>query len=275
MKKQRNISTEPEPKTLRANPRLRKHVISSFDALAAIVFILSGNCALAQLTLSFAPEYYYWQESASGITIHEDGPRYGLELSYKQPQDEGWLWAARIKFYYGDVDYNGQTMGGTPVTTTTDYYGGFGEFRYGYRWDLNDEQYLDLMGGAGVEDWERSLNGSGGYDENWLPIYLKAGLELCPVEKGWIGTLGVKVPVYTDETLDFGRQGGGTVTLHPGVEPSLYAQAGYQFTRHISAVAFFDSYWFAQSPPEPLGSVLFYQPESKSYRVGVEFGWTF
>ncbi|HEV2331417.1 MAG TPA: hypothetical protein VGY56_21755 [Verrucomicrobiae bacterium] len=247
----------------------------NIGALAGIALILSGSSAMAQFNLGFAPEYYYWQESANGITIHESGPRYGAELSYKQPQDEGWLWAARVKFYYGSVHYDGQTFAGTPVSTTTDYYGGFGELRYGYRWSWTEDQYVDLMGGAGVEDWERSLNGPGGSDENWLPIYFKAGLELCPVEKGWIGTLGVKVPVYTVETVDASNVGGGTVTLHPGVEPSLYVEAGYQFTRRLSAVAFFDSYWFAKSPTEPAGSVLIYQPESKSYRVGVKFGWSF
>lgn len=275
MKNQRKDAIESKSETFRVNPRLRKHAISCFGALAGMALILSSSSALAQWKLEFAPEYYYWQESANGVTVDESGPRYGLELSYKQPQDEGWLWAARIKFYYGSVDYNGQTMGGTPVKSTTDYYGGLGELRYGYRWDLNDEQYMCLMGGAGVEDWLRSINGQGGYDENWLPIYLKAGLELSPVKKGWIGTLGIKVPIYTVETIDFGRVGGGTVTLHPGVMPSLYAEAGYQFTRHLSAAAFFDSYWFAQSSPEPAGGVLIYQPESKSYQVGVKVGWTF
>lgn len=263
-----------EPKTFRANSRLRKHAISCFGTLAAL--ILSGSSVLAQWKLEFAPEYYYWQENANGMKLFdESGPRYGLELSYKNPQDEGWLWAGRFKFYYGSLDYNGQTMGGTPISTTSDYYGGLAELRLGYRWSWTENQYVDLMGGAGVEDWERSLNGQGGYDENWLPLYLKAGLELSPETTGWIATLGVKVPVYTVETVDMSRIGGGTVTLYPGIEPSLYAEAGYQFTKHLSAVAFFDSYWFAKSSPETSGGVQFYQPESKSYQVGVKVGWTF
>lgn len=275
MNSTRDNQISVQPRKQQPNVRTRISAIRWSSTAASVAFMLMGNSALAQLNLSFAPEYYHWRENANGVTVNESGPRYGLELSYKQSQDEGWLWAARIKFYCGKVDYDGQTFGGTPVSSTTDYYGGLGEVRYGYRWILNDAENLDLMGGAGAEDWERSINGSGGYDENWLPIYLKVGLELCPVEVGWIGTLGVKVPVYTDETVDAGRLGGGTVTLHPGTEPSLYAEAGYQFTQHLSAVAFFDSYWFAQSSPEPAGGILIYQPESKSYEVGVKLGWTF
>jgi len=266
-----------EPKNSRKNPQPRKRITSPIGALIGITLVLAANSALAQLKLEFAPEYYYWQENANGMKLFdESGPRYGLDLSYKQQiPDEGWLWAAQFKFYYGHLDYDGQTQGGTPIKTTSDYYGGFGELRFGYRWNWTEDQYVDLMGGAGVEDWERSLNGQGGYDENWLPLYLKAGLELSPETTGWIATLGVKVPVYTVETVDMSRIGGGTVTLYPGIEPSLYAEAGYQFTKRLSAAAFFDSYWFAKSSPESSGGVQFYQPESKSFQVGVKVGWTF
>ena len=247
--------------------------------LTGTALILSANSVLAQWqwNLGFAPEYYYWQENENGTKLlDESGPRYGLDLSGKQIQTESWLWAAELKIYYGRVDYNGQTWGGTPVKTTTDYLGGFGEMRFGYRWYWTKHQHAELMGGFGLEDWERSLNGSGGYDENWMPIYFKAGLELTPDPKGWMGTLGVKVPFYTDQTVDMSRVGGPKFNLYPGVEPSVYAELGYQFSKHLFAEAFFDSYWFAQSPTRDIGGVLeAYQPESKSYRAGVKVGWTF
>ncbi len=244
-----------------------------------MTLVLSANSVLAQWkwNLGFAPEYYYWQENANGMKLlDETGWRYGLDLSTKQIQNESWLWAAEFKMYYGRVDYNGQTMGGTPVKSTTDYLGGFGEMRFGYRWNWPRHQHVEIMGGFGLEDWQRSLNGSGGYDENWMPIYFKAGLELTPAPKGWIGTLGVKVPVYTDQTVDLSRVGGPKFDLYPGTMPSVYAEAGYQFSNHLMAEAFFDSYWFSQSPTRDIGGGLAaYQPESKTYRVGVKVGWTF
>jgi hypothetical protein len=249
--------------------------IRCIGVVAGTVLMLSGSSALAQWKLDVAPEYYYWREDANGMKLlDESGFRYGLELSYKERQDEGWLSATRFKAYYGSVDYNGGTWGGTPIKATSVYYGGLGEFRYGYRWGLDENQYLDLMGGVGVEDWYRHLNGSGGYGENWTPIYLKAGFELCPEETGWIGTLGVKVPVYTIEMVD-ATPGLNAVTLHPGTRPSGYAEAGYQFTKNLSLVAYFDSYWFAASPPANAGPIDVYQPESLSYAVGVKLGWTF
>jgi hypothetical protein len=173
------------------------------------------------------------------------------------------------------VNYDGQTQGGTPVKTTTDYFGVLGEFRYGYRWSLNERQSLDLMGGLGMENWARHLNGSGGYTENWFPIYLKAGLEISPHETGWLGTLGVKMPVYTEQTVDLTSFGIGNVTLHPAPRPSGYAEAGYKFTPRMSITAYFDSYWFGQSPTVNADGFQFFQPESFTYQVGLKFGWAF
>jgi len=278
-----NASISNKPKRNWTYLKASKQIICRVSLLTGTALILSANSVLAQWNwnLGFAPEYYYWQENANGEKLlDESGLRYGLDLSGIQIQKESWLWAAEFKVYYGRVDYNGQTMGGTPLKSTTDYLGGFGEMRFGYRWYWTQHQHVELMGGFGLEDWQRTLNGSGGYDENWMPIYFKAGLELSPAPKGWIGALGVKVPFYTDQTVDLSRVGGPTFNLYPGVEPSLYADFGYQFSKHLSAEAYFDSYWFAQSPTRDinLGGGLeagFYQPESRTYRVGVKVGWTF
>jgi len=128
-----------------------------------------------------------------------------------------------------------------------------------------------VLGRLTLDFWLRRLGSQYGYDEYWFPISVKAGVDLSPRETGWIGALGLKVPVYTYQTGDFGRLGGGTVTLHPGTMVSGYAEAGYKFTRNLSFSAFFDSYWFKQSPVNE----GFLQPESKSYEVGAKLGWNF
>jgi hypothetical protein len=193
--------------------------------LTGTALILSANSVLAQWkwNLGFAPEYFYWQENDGGAKLlDESGLRYGLDLSGKQIQIESWLWAADFKIYYGSVDYNGQTMGGTPLKSTTGYIGGSGEMRFGYRWSLARHQRVELMGGFGFEDWTRSLNGPGGYTENWLPIYFKAGLELTPDPTGWIGTVGVNL---------YGSDGGSFEARRPHVQsiPWQYAESLRRF----------------------------------------------
>ena len=162
--------------------------------------------------------------------------------------------------------------GGTmPLKSTTDYYGVLGEAGYGYRFGLGQDYFLDLIGRLTLDFWARHLGSQYGYNEYWFPISVKAGLDLSPKDTGWVGAIGLKVPVYTYQTVDFGRLGGGTVTLHPGTMVTPYAEAGYQFTKNFSLEAFFDSYWFKQSAVNN----GFLQPESKSYEVGAKLGWTF
>jgi len=242
--------------------------------LTGLALMLAGNSALAQWKIEVAPEYFYWKEQVSDREkiMDESGLRYGLELSYKQEKDAGWLYAARLKAYYGSVD---QTWNGYSVKTTADYYGGFGELLYGYRWAPARDQYVDAMAGVGVEDWMRRSSGTNGYCENWLPIYIKAGLESRPEETGWTEAVGIKVPVYTVETVDFQQAGLPDVTLHPGTMVSGYAELGYIFNSNFSVVAFFDSYWFTKSSSAGTKTVQVYQPESKSYEAGVKLGWIF
>jgi len=250
--------------------------------------LLCTVSASAQLKLEFVPEYFYWEERVNGAKfVDESGMRYGLELSYKQQEDHGWIAAGRTRAYYGTVDYNGGSQNLltgviTPLKSKTDYYGGLLEGRFGYRFGLGEKQFLDVMGGLGIEAWLRRLRGSGGYDEYWFPVYLKAGVELEPSRQtGWVGALGVKVPVYTTEVADLGN--GDVTTLHPRVNISGYTEAGYKVRRNLSVIAFAHSYWFGKSPSESrtfiIGNTLLtrttFQPESKSYQVGAKLGWTF
>lgn len=242
-------------------------------ALGSMVLILChGGIASAQTKLEVAPEIFNWTEERNGmILVEEKGLRLGLELSSKQQKDTGWIAAGRAKIYFGEVDYVGQLQNGTPLETQTTYFGGLLEGRYGHRSDWGKQHYLDVMGGFGVELWQRSLGSQYGYDEYWMPFYYKLGVEICPKDKGFIGALGVKSPLYTRETVDLTALGGSTVDLNPGSKLSIYAEAGYQFTKSFSVAAFLDTYWFEQSPVS--GGV--YQPESKSLQVGIKFSWAF
>jgi hypothetical protein len=132
------------------------------------------------------------------------------------------------------------------------------------------------MGGATLDFWDRHLNGGGhGEDEYWFPITLKGGVDLTPRMLGWVGSAGLKVPVFTYEKSHAERYGEGTVSLYPQAMVSAYGELGYQFTRHFSARAFFDSYWFRQSPTVQQGPFLITQPESQTYEVGAKLDWTF
>ncbi len=257
-----------------------------FAGMAAVLLLTCGRAtadtAMARTNsptiwkLEAGPEYYYWQETFGGKKLlDETGPRYALELSGKVATPDDYLAAVRFKLYYGHVDYNGQTQLGAPVKSTTDYYGGLVDFGVGRRWTSAKGRTLDLMGRFGVENWERDLNGPGGYAEHWIPLYVKLGVETEPEKNGWTGALGVKAAVYTFQEVDLNKFGLGKISLNPGTRPSGYGELGYQINQHLSVTGYFDSYWFAQSPNDNNGIIVAFQPESWTYQAGVKVGWTF
>jgi hypothetical protein len=64
------------------NTRPRIRASFCFSALTGMAFLLSGSSAFGQLTLAFAPEYYYWQENANGMKLDdESGVRYWFAKS--------------------------------------------------------------------------------------------------------------------------------------------------------------------------------------------------
>lgn len=271
--------------------RNRTHGLASTKACLSMGLVMGIFCmiacdkALAQLKIEIAPEYFYWHEKdpqTGRKFLDESGFRTGLEFSYMPAKEMGWLWAGRAKLYYGSVDYNGTVQGfsggNVPVKATTHYRGALMEGRYGYRSHLGQDYLLDIMGGAGIDYWFRDLPSSSdpsilSYDEYFLPIYLKAGLDVRPKgETGWVAGLGLKAPVYTKQWI---KSDLGSVTLNPEMRLSGYAEAGYQFTKHMSAIVFIDSYWFGKSDPVDAGFTSVQQPESYTYSIGLKLGWTF
>lgn len=231
------------------------------------------------LSLDLSPEYYIWEEKAPGGTVRLTGPRIQLGLTYREPKDHGWLGGALFRGYYGNVQYNGfnQVPQGdgsivlVPTTARVEYIGGLAEGQVLYRMSLTKCYSGSWFGAIGADIWNRSIGGAGGYSELWKVFYARAGYEIAPkTGSGFVGNLGVKMPMYVANTADF--PGFGHVTTEPKPRPSGYAEAGYQFNDLFAVTAFFDSYWFGQSDVVSPGLL---QPESKQYEIGLRLKWSF
>jgi len=256
---------------------IQKFARRNISRILLLGLLLSAPKAHTQVAVFFEPEYFVWQEFVDGRKVlEESGPRFVLGASYKMESDDrGFLFGAQLKGYYGEVGYDGETQSGTPVETTTQYYGGLGEVRGFYRAFAGKSYFLDVFGAFGVEGWRRSLYGEGGYIEEWIIGYGKLGVELDPRANGWLGSIGVKYPIYTDEVARLSEFGLPDIQLHPGKLPSVFFEGGYQFTKNFSVLATFDSYWFDESDVESVGPVGFFQPESRNYVAGLKLQWTF
>jgi hypothetical protein len=244
--------------------------------LVAFLLALSPLPARAEFTLAAGLEYFHWQESSTP-SVTESGPRAFGELAYTMDRDSGLLFAYRGRLYAGVVDYDGALLiSGTPVTSTTSYFGMSNEGQGRFRFRLRQTGYADLVTAVGVDAWRREL--SADQREDYTIGFARLGLEAGSLAaRGWVIGGGVKYPFYRRENAHLDDIGAtSNPTLEPGASVSFYARLEYAITEHWRITAYYDSFRFDQSPlvstTAPAfgpGTIQFFQPKSSLDVYGV------
>lgn len=221
---------------------------------------------------------FYWDEHYNGEKLlDEEGPIYGIGLSYmgfsEQFEDADTYritYGASLRFYFGQVDYDGQTQAGTPVQTDVDYLGATGEVKLGWMFKTGSNGlFIEPNVFLGVSSWSRDLQSTGtaiGYTENWTNFYTRIGITFA--HPFTINSLlsfsgGATIPIYVkNEVDDFGID----LTLEPeAFHLSPYADITYEYKR-IGVKLYYESFEFGESDPE---YGVFIQPESYTYNFGL------
>jgi hypothetical protein len=256
--------------------------VTRIGLASSLAALLVASPAHAQLAVTAAVEYFQWIEDTSPIEVREQGPLFVLGLEYTQPKDKGWLFAYRGKVYGGSVEYDGALLSApsVPVTSNTTYFGVTNEVQLRYRLAPRRSYWLDLVGGAGYDFWEREL--SSVQTEDYQVAYLRLGLALDTAsDRGWMLGAGLKYPVWTEEDAhftDFGYQ--QNPKLEPAGRVNPYVYAGFRFQSHLALFGYFDGYNFGDSDPVTVttsagGSTQFYQPASRQYNLGIGLQYLF
>jgi hypothetical protein len=246
--------------------------------------------------VSAGVEGFRWEEfNGDQRFLKETGPRLtvGLMLDHLQQADQANPYSLEVRAYLGVVDYDGQTQEGISVKTDTNYFGVSAEAMGGLR--LKGSQAVDLLGGLGVDTWNRDLqdgttaNGSAvsGYQENYFIIYGKLGpgfLFLGEASRSYL-QFGIKYPLYTFERVYLSDVGfDSDVDLSPGKQVSGYAKWQMNWGRDTDKPRFglsiyYDSYRFSASASKTIsaGGFLYsvYQPESRMDVLGARLEYYF
>jgi len=255
--------------------------VRAIAVAASLAAMLAASPAHAQLAVTAAVEYFQWIEDTAPIEVREQGPMFALGLEYTQRKDKGWLFAYRGKLYAGSEDYDGFSLAApnVPVTGSTSYFGAANEIQLRYRLPPQRSYWLDLVGGAGYDFWERELSDI--QKEDYQVAYLRLGAALdTPTEKGWSLGAGLKYAAWVAEDAHFTDLGfQQNPTLYPVGRWSVYAFAGFRFQRHLALIGYFDSYNFGESDPVTVtqggNSFQFFQPASRQYNLGIGLQYLF
>lgn len=246
-----------------------------------------GNGAMPSVNLGV--EYFLWSEAVSGQRLlRETGPRltFGVAVDNLMNRDRVSTFAAEIRGYTGDIDYEGRTQSGIPVESDVDYSGISGEFTWSNRVAHGGNTCAQLA--LGFDAWSREIKDSTlsdgtpvfGYQEDYRIIYgkLGPGFHLGNGTSRSLLQLGIKYPLYTKEEVNLSTVGFDTdVELKPGKRVSLYAKwrkvwSGESGRTRLGASIYYDSFAFGASDWKPItASGTLYavrQPDSRMYVLG-------
>lgn len=251
----------------------------------------------ATFSIAGGVEKFNWSEynSRGRELLEESGLRYTIGGNYDNLRrlNSGAVFSLAGKLYAGAVDYDGETqITATPVQSTTNYLGFQFDALGGYRF-ARRLHGLDLLGGAGLDFWLRSIDGTyvpgvgqvSGGDEDYYVFFAKLGLGYFH-EMGKARhylQAGIKYPFFVYEKAYSSRS--DDLTLKPKGRPSLFAKYQMEFgsamRNHFGLTFYYDRYRFDQSDivVETAGGVptgfVVWQPESHQNTLGVQLAYYF
>ncbi len=257
--------------------------------IAALLGLWTGAAAAEdvwswQRSLGLAAGYFDYEETDEGRRLNREfGVMPGL-VGEIEGRYGPWFGALRGTFFAAEVDYDGQTNLGTPLTTVTFENIAEGGFRAGRRFNPAPRHGLEAYLGAGLRWWSRDIRSTpiaSGVIEVYRWPFVMAGLEytwaVTPEDnlsldvRGWPRVNpGLKVDFkngYDDATLNpEGEGGGGRVTL--AWERRIQAQ------KSILVELWYERWDLGKSAEEPLrlGGVTvgtLYEPASTTEFVGL------
>lgn len=241
-----------------------------------------SNSLNTSFEIDYSPIWFEWREYSGGKILEEDGWIHRTSISATVEKSRFFI-APEFNLYAGSVDYKGQTMAGTKVSTDTSYYGFEASVKGGYSFCLGRIEVPTYVG-LGYEKWRRNLEsipGAFGYAEKWNQLYTVIGVApYWYIGKGYyvFGDLYVKRPLdiknkvsYFDVTVDPEEVWNYGVEFGIGVKPLL--------KRHMEGKIslFYEREKFDKSDPEYSTTIqdYVYQPDSKREKFGVKLGIKF
>ncbi len=237
--------------------------------------------AAAEFSAELGIERFRWREYNAGARLlTEDGPRLRGTVDWRHEfgANQRSLIEVRGSGYIARIDYDGQacTLSGvcTPFKTKANYSGRQVEGIFAQRFGAS--RVTEVFGGGGVDTWRRDIKGGDsalgpvdGAIEDWTVFYAVTGGGVYwgngPAR--YHGRAGLKYPILALNSPD-----SVDVTLEPKGRLSFFARITVDFvgagkTRGGFGI-YYDSYRFAESDHERVGSIIVFQPQSRQDVIG-------
>jgi hypothetical protein len=233
-----------------------------------------------EMRFSYGVESFLWEEFDTGGVklLDESGFRHVFKLAAESVLAPTWQSDLSAHVTFGTVAYDGQAQSGTPVSSDTEYSGYGLEVGISYfpgQIPAGENAGAGVRLALGMDAWDRTLLGSGGYRENYRSTYGRAAA-VYMVSSVWRVELGAKLPVNTSERVDLSAYGYvDEVNLNPKGQPSLYVTWHYQINERFGFNLNYDGYRFNRSDDDIIYNILdgnyyaVHQPRSEMQTLGL------
>ncbi len=165
---------------------------------SCVAFFFQGLAQTAELlpkhSFGIAPVVASFEYEEPGL-MSEDGVMYGLFGRYTY-YDQDLMFHASLEYTTGDLDYDGSTWGGTPITADTEDY--ILEFRVliGGNIGINENVLIPFIG-VGYRYWNDDIQASGGYEREATYYYFPIGIQWNrPMATNWTWGLSAEYDMF-------------------------------------------------------------------------------
>ena len=224
--------------------------------LVALLLLTAGLTFSVDLYLT--PKYMVWEEYEGGKRLlREEGYVFGGGVRQR------WTYfTVGGDAYWGNLDYDGQTQGGTPLTTQSDYAGW--SVYLGPALELGDETFARLEVLYNANSWVRNINSTSsaeGYSEAWFYQAVSFGGELGRYLYDYreVYLIGYYNYLFDDARMQASVK--GIPELRPKKGLSYSAGIGLRVD-YVSFEVMYSYLEFKRSDPKPFQSGYVLQPRS-------------
>ncbi len=254
--------------------------------------VVSG-LGLRRTTLDIGPEVYSFKYEEPGF-MEEEGLFYGVRLGYtirdwvpaspkKSPLDGGSMFRAEFRFARGQVDYDGETLEGTPARADDiDDFAFEGRLLFGGDM-LRGDSLNTLYAGIGY----RYLNDdssiyAGGYERESNYLYVPLGYQFDSSHKvGWSFGFGAEYDFFIAGIQRSHLSNVGLYDIDNRQNRGYGYRASFRF-QHKSKYAIFTiepffRYWDIDDSEIEYAGYDYYglEPANKTREIGVQLFWIF
>jgi hypothetical protein len=240
-----------------------------------------GNEARPLFSIALATANFTYSEKK----MKDETMLYGVAARWAVPAERNFVLKAELDILTGNGEYDGQTQGGTPLTTGTENELFLVKGLAGVRNELGDNQVVTPFAGLAIRNLANRIEGSAGYRRDIRYFYLPFGVD-------WVirpsGSFSAGLTAELDVLVS------GNVKSHlsdassqlPDIENHQSSGTGYRLAGHIkwhldrvalSLEPYIQGWKVADSDRQPLGGsgLYVYEPENKSTMVGANAAFTF